>query len=310
MKLISVVTPCYNEEENVEEVYSQVKEVFARLPGYRYEHVFIDNASRDRTVSILREIAKKDKNVKIIVNAKNFGHNRSPYYAMLQVQGDAVITLVSDLQEPPSMIGDFIRKWEEGYKIVMAIRKKRKENPFMYMIRKLYYNLIGRIAETEHIKNFTGFGLYDKSFVDILRRLDEPAPYFRGLVAELGQERFEIEFEQPARKRGKSNNNFYILYDMAMLGFVNHSKVPLRLASFTGFICAFLSLLVAIGYLIYKLVFWQEFQLGIAPLVVGFFFFMSVQLFFIGMVGEYIGAIYTQVRKRPLVIEKERVNFD
>ena len=310
MKLISVVTGCYNEEENVEELYRQVKEVFAGLPCYRYEHIFIDNASTDRTVSILKEIAKKDKNVKIIVNAKNFGHIRSPYHALLQAQGEAVISVVADLQDPPSMIGDFLKKWEEGYKIVIGIKKKSLENPFMFMIRKLYYNLIERIAETEHIKSFTGFGLYDKSFVDVLRRLDEPYPYFRGLVAELGQERFEIEYEQPKRKRGKTTNNFYTLYDMAMLGFVNHSKVPLRLASFSGFVCAFMSLLVAIGYFIYKLIFWSEFQLGVAPLVVGFFFFMSVQLFFIGMLGEYIGAIYTQAKKRPLVIEKERVNFD
>ncbi len=310
MKFISIVTGCYNEEENVEELYGQVKEVFAALPGYRYEHIFIDNASKDRTVAILKEIARNDKNVKIIVNARNFGHIRSPYHGVLQAQGDAVIYLVSDLQDPPSMIADFIKKWEEGYKIVIGIRKKSMENPVMFMVRKLYYNLIDRIAETEHIKSFTGFGLYDKSFLDILRKLDEPYPYFRGLVAELGQDRFEIEYEQPERKRGKTTNNFYTLYDMAMLGFVNHSKVPLRLASFTGFLGAFLSLAVAVGYLIYKLLFWYEFQLGIAPLVVGFFFLMSVQLFFIGMVGEYIGAIYTQVRKRPLVVERERVNFD
>ncbi len=311
MKLISVMTPCYNEEDNVEEVYLQVKEVFAGWPGYNYEHIFIDNASKDKTVSILKEIAKKDKNVKIIVNEKNFGPIRSPYHALLQARGDAVVVLVADLQDPPSMIGDFIRKWEEGYKIIIGVKKtSREKNAVMFMIRKLYYRLIDRIAETEHIKDFTGFGLYDKSFVDVLRRLDDPYPYFRGLVAELGQYRFEIDYEQPERKRGKSNNNVYTLYDIAMLGFVNHSKVPLRLASFTGFVCAFISLLVAVGYFVYKLIFWSQFQLGIAPLVVGFFFFMSVQLFFIGMLGEYIGAIYTQVRKRPLVIEKERVNFD
>lgn len=310
MKLISVVTPCYNEEGNAAEVYRQVKEVFQRLKGYRYEHIFIDNASKDRTAAILKDLAKQDKNVKIILNAKNFGHIRSPYYGMLQAHGDAVIALVSDLQDPPSMIEDFVRKWEEGYKIVIGIKKKSRENPLMFLVRSFYYNLIDRIAETEHIKNFMGFGLYDKSFIDVLRKLDEPYPYFRGLVAELGQERYEIEYEQAERKKGKTNNNFYTLYDIAMLGFVNHSKVPLRLASFTGFMCAFLSLLVAIGYLVYKLIYWSEFQLGIAPLVVGFFFFMSVQLFFIGMVGEYIGGIYTQVKKRPLVIEKERVNFD
>lgn len=309
MKFISVVTGCYNEEENVREVYLQVKDVFTSLSGYKYEHIFIDNASRDRTVSILKEIATEDKNVKIIVNVRNFGHIRSPYYAYLQAKGDAIITLVADLQDPPSMITEFIRKWEEGYKIVIGVKKKSKGNPFMFLVRKFYYNLIDRIAETEHIKNFAGFGLYDRSFIDILRRLDEPYPYFRGLVAELGHERFEIEYEQPQRKKGRTKNNFYTLYDMAMLGFVNHSKVPLRLASFAGFVGAFLSLIVAIGYFIYKLLYWFEFRVGIAPLVIGFFFFASVQLFFIGMVGEYIGAIYTQVKKRPLVVEKERINF-
>jgi len=310
MKFISIMTACYNEEENIEDVYTQVREIFQSLEGYRYEHIFIDNASKDKTVSILKEIAKKDKNVKIIVNAKNFGHIRSPYYALLQASGDAVISLVADLQDPPHMVKKFIKKWDEGYKIVIGVKKKSKGNPFMFLIRKLYYNLIDRIAETEHIKDFTGFGLYDKSFIDILRKLDEPYPYFRGLVAEIGQDRFEIEYEQPERKKGKTKNNFYALYDMAMLGFVNHSKVPLRLASFAGFVGAFLSLIVAIGYFIYKLFYWFEFRVGIAPLVIGFFFFASVQLFFIGMVGEYIGAIYTQVKKRPLVIEKERINFD
>lgn len=310
MKLISIVTPCFNEEENVQEVYIQVKEVFAKLPDYRYEHIFIDNASKDRTVAILKEIAHKDRNVKIIVNAKNFGHIRSPYHAYLQARGEAVILLAADLQDPPSMIADFIKKWEEGYKVAIGVKKKSRENFIMFGIRKLYYNLIDRIAEVEHIKDFTGFGLYDKSFVDILRRLDEPYPYFRGLVAELGAERFEMGYEQQERKKGKTHNNFYTLYDMAMLGFVNHSKVPLRLASFTGFVCAFLSFIVAIGYFLYKLIFWDEFQVGIAPLVIGFFFFMAVQLVFIGMVGEYIGAIYTQVKRKPLVIEKERINFD
>jgi glycosyltransferase involved in cell wall biosynthesis len=310
VKFISVVTPCYNEEENVREVYQQVKDVFTDFSDYKYEHIFIDNASKDRTVSILKEIAEEDKNVKIIVNVRNFGHIRSPHHAFLQTKGDAVILIVADLQDPPSIIPDFIKKWEEGYKIVIGIKKKSMENPFMFLVRKFYYNVIDRIAETEHIKNFTGFGLYDKSFIDVLRRLDEPYPYFRGLVAEIGHERFGIEYEQLARKTGKTKNNFYTLYDTAMLGFVNHSKVPLRLASFAGFVGAFLSLIVAIGYFIYKLFYWFEFRVGIAPLVIGFFFFASVQLFFIGMVGEYIGAIYTQVKKRPLVIEKERVNFD
>lgn len=310
MKTISVVTPCYNEEENVKDVYRQVKEVFQRLNGYKYEHIFIDNASKDRTTFILKEIAKEDKNVKIIVNARNFGILRSGNYAFLQAQGDAVIGLVADLQDPPSMIEDFIRKWEDGYKIVVGIKKKSKENPFMFRIRKLYYNLINRIAEIEHIKDFTGFGLYDKSFVDVLRKLDDPYPYFRGLVAELGQDRFEIEYEQPKRRGGKTKNSLYTLYDTAMLGFVNHSKLPLRLASFIGFSVAFFSILLALGYFFYKLFFWNSFQVGVAPLVIGIFFFAGVQLFFLGIIGEYIGSIHTHVCKHPLVIERERINFD
>ena len=311
MALISVVTPCYNEEENVREVYAQVKHVFDDLGNYAYEHIFIDNASKDKTVAILREIAKTDKKVvKVIVNARNFGHIRSPYHAILQARGDAVISIAADLQDPPSMITDFIRKWEEGYKIVVGVKSKSEENPIMFTIRKLYYNLIEKYADTEQIKNFTGFGLYDREFVDILRKLYEPYPYFRGLITEMGFERAEIEFVQPKRKRGRSNNNFYTLYDMAMLGFVNHSKVPLRMATFIGFSVAIFSLLVALSYFIYKIIFWQSFQVGMAPMVIGVFFFAAVQLFFIGIIGEYIGAIYTQVKNRPLVIEKERINFD
>jgi glycosyltransferase involved in cell wall biosynthesis len=310
MKLISIVTPCYNEEENVKEVYEQVKQVFADHGGYAYEHIFIDNASKDKTVSILKEIAGKDKNVKIIVNTRNFGHIRSPYHAILQASGDAIIVISADLQDPPSILTEFIKKWEEGYKIVVGVKSKSEENPIMFAVRKLYYNLIKKYAETEQIKNFTGFGLYDREFVDILRKLDEPYPYFRGLITEMGFERTEIEFVQQKRKKGKTKNNFYTLYDMAMLGFVNHSKVPLRMATFVGFLVAVSSLLVAIGYFIYKLIFWQNFQLGMAPMVIGIFFFAAVQLFFIGIIGEYIGAIYTQVKNRPLVIEKERINFD
>ena len=311
MGLISIVTPCYNEEENVKELYLQIKCIFKNLDeNYTYEHIFIDNASKDKTVSILKRIAKEDKNVKIIANARNFGHIRSPYHALLQTKGDAVICISADLQDPPSMIKDFIKKWEEGFKIVVGVKNKSEENPIMFAIRKLYYNLIEKYAETEQIKNFTGFGLYDREFVDILRTLDEPYPYFRGLITEMGFERAEIEFTQPKRKKGKTKNNFYTLYDMAMLGFVNHSKVPLRMATFVGFSVAILSLPVALSYFIYKLIFWQRFQLGAAPIVIGIFFFAAVQLFFIGIIGEYIGAIYTQVKNRPLVIEKERINFD
>ena len=310
MKLISIMTPCYNEEENVRIVYEQVKQIFDDLAIYSYEHIFIDNASKDGTVSVLKNIAKKDKNVKIIVNARNFGIVRSTYHAQLQARGDAVISLVADLQDPPSVIADFIKKWEEGFKVVIGVISKSKENPIMFAIRKLYYNLIEKNADLKLIKNFNGFGLYDKEFIDVLRRLDEPYPYFRGLIAEIGFERAEIEYVQRRRKKGKTKNNFYTLYNVAMLGFVNHSKVPLRMATFIGFSAATVNLLIALGYFVYKLAYWDRFQLGIAPIVIGFFFFAAVQLFFIGIIGEYIGAIYTQVKNRPLVIEKERINFD
>ncbi len=308
-KLISIVTPCYNEEMNVEELYKQVKEIMNELPNYRYEHIFIDNASTDKTVEILKKIAAEDRRLKIIINLKNFGHLRSPFYGLQQATGEAVILMVADLQDPPFLIKDLIKKWEDGNKIVVAIKNKSEENQFIFGVRKLYYNLIKKLSDVEQIKNFTGFGLYDKKFIEILRTLNEPYPYFRGLITELGFNRAEINYVQPARKKGKTKNNFYTLYDLAMLGFVNHSKIPLRLASFIGFGMSVISFIAALVYLIYKLLFWNRFELGLAPLVIGVFFFSSIQLFFIGVVGEYIGAIYTQVKQRPLVIEKERINF-
>lgn len=309
-KLISVVTPCYNEEDNVENLYKQVKAVFDDLATYEYEHIFIDNASKDMTVAILKEIAKKDKNVKIIVNARNFGHIRSPFHGLLQARGDAVISIVADFQDPPPMIADFITKWEEGYKVVVGVKKESEEAPLMFAIRRLYYNLIEKLSEVDQIKNFTGFGLYDKRIIEILRTIDDPYPYFRGLISEIGYDIFRIEYIQPARKRGITKNNFYSLYDIAMLGITNHSKVPLRLATMLGFCLAIFSLLVAFVYSIYKIIFWQSFSVGIAPLVIGLFFFSAVQLFFIGIIGEYIGSIHTQILKRPLVIERERINFN
>jgi glycosyltransferase involved in cell wall biosynthesis len=310
MKRISVVTACFNEEENVKELYEQVKTVFVDLPEYEYEHIFIDNASKDRTVSILKEIAQKDHRVKIIVNTRNFGHIRSPFHALMQAKGDAVISIVADLQDPPIMIKKFIKKWEEGYKIVIGVKTQSEESPLFFAIRKAYYNLVGRLSEIELIKNFTGFGLYDQKVIETLRSIEDPHPYFRGLICDLGFERAVIEYVQPTRKRGFTKNNFYTLYDMAMLGITNHSKVPLRLATMTGFAVAILNLIVALGYFVYKLIFWNSFNVGIAPLVIGLFFFASVQLFFIGIIGEYIGSIHTQVLKRPLVVEKERINFD
>lgn len=310
MKKISIITPCYNEEENVNEVYEKVKEQFDLLKDtYVYEHIFIDNNSTDSTVLKIKELASKDKNIKLILNAMNFGHIRSPYYALCQAKGDAVMLIVADLQDPPSLIPQFIEKWEHGHNVVIGIKNKSQENPLLYRIRRCFYGIIKAISETRQIENFTGFGLYDKKFIELLRQIKDPYPYLRGLVAEYGGDLGIIYYTQPKRVHGKTHNNFYTLYDIAMLGFVNHSKVPLRLASFLGFGVSFLSIIVAIIYFIYKLVNWNSFSVGIAPLVIGIFFFGGIQLFFLGMLGEYIGAIFTQVKNRPLVIEKERINF-
>ena len=311
-KHISVITPCYNEEENVAAIVKAVAAVFEKLPQYTYEHLFIDNSSVDTTVAILKSIAQTDKHVKVIVNARNFGHIRSPFHGMMQCKGDAVISLVADFQDPPEMIATFLEKWEEGNKIVIGVKKTSKESPIMFAVRRMFYNLLAKVSDSgeKPIKNFTGFGLYDQQFISILRTLDDPYPYFRGLITELGFARCEIEYTQPARARGTTKNNFFTLYDMAMLGFTSHSRLPLRLSAFIGFFSAIISLLIAFGYFIYKLVYWSRFEVGLAPLVIGVFFFSSVQLFFIGIIGEYIGAIHMQVKKRPMVIEKERVNFD
>jgi glycosyltransferase involved in cell wall biosynthesis len=310
MKLISVVSSCYNEEENVEPLYEAVKAIFARLPEYRYEHILIDNASKDRTAGRLRELAARDPNVKVILNTRNFGHIRSPYHGILQAQGDAVIGMASDFQEPPELIPEFLKRWEEGYRIVLGVKESAAESGVFYAIRDRYYRTLGRIADIEIVRQATGFGLYDRTVVEALRRLNDPYPFFRGLLAEVGFDVARVPFKQAPRQRGVTSQNFYTLYDIAFLGIVNHSKVPLRLATMTGFATAVLSFLVALGYLVYKLLFWQSFTVGIAPLVIGLFFLASVQLFFIGVVGEYIGSIYTQVRNHPHVFEKERINFD
>lgn len=310
MKKITIVTPCYNEETNVKELYERVKAQFEKLTNrYEYEHIFIDNASTDSTVSILKEIAKEDDRLKIIINESNFGHIRSPFHGLKQARGNAVMLIVSDLQDPPELIPDFLAQWENGHKVVVGIKNKSRENPLMYLCRCMFYAVIERFSETEHISNFTGFGLYDQSFIETLRKIEDPYPYLRGIVAEYSSNRGIIYYTQPKRERGKTKNNFYTLYDIGMLGFVNHTKVPLRLASFIGFGVAIVSLLIALVYLIYKLCFWDSFTVGSAPLVIGVFFFSAIQLFFIGIIGEYIGSIFTEVRKRPLVIERERINF-
>jgi glycosyltransferase involved in cell wall biosynthesis len=309
MKLISIVTPCYNEVGNVEDLHTQIVQVMSELPGYEFEHIYIDNASTDGTVPILRRLAATDPRVKVILNARNFGHIRSPFYGILQAHGDAVICMSSDLQDPPILIKEFVRKWAEGFKAVLGVKTRSKETRLFFALRKLYYRVLGKLSEVRLVENFTGFALYDQQVVQILRKMDDPYPYIRGLIAEIGFEAAKVEFLQPKRKRGITKNNLYTLYDMAMLGFISNTKVPLRLATMVGFLTAGISLLVGLFYFVYKLIYWQSFVTGLAPLVVGLFFVGGVQLFFLGIVGEYIGAIYTQVRHRPLVIEKERINF-
>ncbi len=310
MKMISVVSSCFNEEGNLRAFYDRILAVFAQLPGYTYEIILADNCSTDHSRDILRALAAKDTQFKVIMNANNFGHIRSPFNAMLQASGDAVVLMCSDLQEPPEMILEFVKQWEAGYQVVCGVKPKSRENPAMFKLRRFYYWLLASCSETPQIQNFTGFGLYDRKVITAVKKFNEPYPYFRGLVSEIGFKRIEVPFTQAARKHGKTKNNFLTLYDMAMTGFVNHTKLPLRLASFFGFLLAFLSLLVAGGYFVYKLLYWQTFNLGLAPIVIGLFFFASVQLIFIGVIGEYIGAIWTQVKNKPLVIEDERINFD
>jgi glycosyltransferase involved in cell wall biosynthesis len=308
VKKISIVTPCFNEEENLEELHERICSVMSGSQ-YDYEHILIDNASTDRSREILRKLASTDKHIKVIFNTRNFGHIRSPYYAILQATGDAVVGMASDLQDPPERLPDLIRKWEEGYKVVIGVKKKSQEPGLFFFLRSSYYRILRTLSDVPLIDNFTGFGLYDRQVIDITRSLNDPYPYFRGLIADLGFERAEIEFEQPRRKRGISKNNFYTLYDLAMLGVTGYTKVPLRLATMLGFVVATASFLTGMVYLFYKLLFWQQFSVGSAPVVIGLFFLGAIQLLFLGIVGEYIGAIYTQVMKRPLVIEKERINF-
>jgi polyisoprenyl-phosphate glycosyltransferase len=310
MKTLSVVNPCFNEEGNVEEVYERVRAVMRRLGHYRYEHIFIDNASSDNTAIVLRDIAEHDKNVKVIVNTRNFGHIRSPFHAIQQARGDAIITLCSDLQDPPELIEDLVRYWETGMPVVIAVKKGSDESGLLFWLRTKYYRLVNRLSDIETYEHFIGFGLYDRKVIDLIGEFRDPYPYFRGMIAEIGLPHAEIPYNQPRRKRGLTKNNFYTLYDMAMLGITNLSKVPLRLVTFSGLFCSALCLIVSLFYLLYKLLFWNSFSVGVAPLVIGTFLFASVQMIFLGIIGEYVGAIHTFVQKRPLVFEKERVNFE
>ena len=309
-KLISVVSPCYNEEGNVEALTDRVRALFAELPQYRYEHIIIDNHSSDSTAEILRQIAAKDPNVKVILNARNFGHIRSPQHAMMEAHGDAVVVLLSDLQDPPEMIKDFLAEWEQGWPVVVAIKTTSEESGVMYAIRSAYYKSIAKLTDVKVFEHFTGFGLYDRKVMDILRKdFRDPQPYFRGQIAEIGLPSKVIPYNQRRRTRGITKNNWYTLYDMAMLGITNLSKIPLRAVIFFGFVCALLSLFAAFCYLVAKLVFWSKFELGLAPTMIGLFFLGSVQLISLGIIGEYVGSIHSIVQDRPLVTERERINF-
>ena len=309
-KRISVMIPCYNEEENARPIYTAVKDQLTQnCPSYDYEMLFIDNKSQDQTRKILREICAEDSNVKAIFNVKNFGQFNSPYYALLQTSGDCTITMCADFQDPPELIPQFVAAWEEGYKIVIGRKTKSRENPLLYWARGIYYKMLRKMSSTEIIEQFTGFGLYDKSFVETLRQLNDPTPFMRGLVAELGPERKEIEYEQPKRRAGKTHNNFFTLYDAAMLSFTSYTKSGLRIATFAGFIIAFLSFLFGMVYLVLKLLFWNSFTAGYAPMMISVFFLGGLLLSFLGFLGEYVMAINIRVMNRPLVVEEERINF-
>lgn len=311
MKKISVVVPCYNEEENVIPISKEIVETITKeLPQYDYELLFIDNCSKDTTRDKLRILAMQNHKIKVILNAKNFGQFNSPFYGMLQTSGDCTIVMCADFQDPVEMIPVFVKEWENGNKIVSAIKTTSKENKVMYFLRSIYYKLIKKMSDVEQIEHFTGFGLYDKDFIEILRNLDDPSPFLRGIVAELGYKRKDVPYEQQKRRGGKSSNNWYRLYDAAMLSVTSYTKICLRIATFFGFFCSAVSGLIAIIYLILKLVHWNTFQAGIAPAIIGLFFMSSIQMIFLGIMGEYIMNINTRIMKRPLVIEEERINFE
>lgn len=311
MKKVSILIPCYNEEENVGPMSEAIVEMFTKqLPQYDYELLFIDNDSHDRTREILRDICAKNPKIKAIFNAKNFGQFNSPYYGILQTTGDCVISMVCDFQDPLELIPQYLQEWENGYKIVIGIKTSSKENPLVYFLRSIYYKMIKKFSDVEQIEHFTGSGLYDREFVEVLRDLKDPTPFLRGIVAELGFKRKEIPYEQPQRRAGKTHNNWYSLYDAAMLSFTSYTKIGLRLATFMGAFVGTISILIALVYLVLKIIYWNDFSAGMAPVVIGMFFLGSVQLFFLGFMGEYILSMNQRIMNRPLVIEEERINFE
>lgn len=310
MKKVSLLIPTYNEIENVEELSKAIINEMEKLPCYDYEIIFIDNNSKDGTRDKLREMCNENKRIKAILNAKNFGQNNSPYYGLTQTTGDCTILMCADFQDPVEMIPKLLLEWEQGYKIVSAIKTTSKENKLMRFLRTCYYKMIKRFSDVEQIEHFTGFGLYDASFIQVLRELKDPTPFLRGIVAELGYQRKEIPYEQQRRKGGKSKNNFFLLYDIAMLSFTSYTKIGLRIATFIGFIMAMISGVIAVVYLVLKLVFWNTFSMGMAPILIGMFLLGAIQLVFLGLIGEYILSMNARIMNRPLVIEEERLNFE
>ena len=309
-KIISITAGCFNEAENLPLFYERWRKVLEQFPAYDYEFVIADNCSTDGSREILRRLAAEDPKFRVILNSANFGHIRSPYNALLSSSGDLIVPTCSDLQDPPEIFPELLKKYEEGYKVVCAVRNRTHANGLMELVRRFYYWFLGKVSPGEKIlSGFTGFGIYDRVCIEALKKFNEPYPSFRGLISEIGFQSTTVPYVQEKRFHGKTKNNLFTLYDMAMTGVVHHTKLPLRLAVFFGGLLGCLSLLIALVYLILKLVWWDTFNLGLAPLVIGLFFFSSVQLFFIGIIGEYLGAVWTQVRNRPLVIEEERINF-
>lgn len=310
MKKVSIMVPCYNEEENVVPISEAIVRQMEALPQYDYELLFIDNCSTDNTRPLLRQICAKNRKIKAIFNVKNFGQFNSPFYGMCQTTGDCTISICADFQDPVEMIPTFLKYWEEGYQIVYGVKTSSRESKLMYGLRSIYYKLIKKYSSVDQIEHFTGFGLYDRSFIEVMRGLDDPTPFIRGIVAELGGRRKEVPYEQPQRRAGKTHNNWYTLYDAAMLSFTSYTKIGLRLATFLGVGVAFASLVIALIYLILKLTHWDSFVAGTAPIVIGMFFLGAVQLMFLGLIGEYILSMNQRIMRRPLVVEEERINFD
>jgi glycosyltransferase involved in cell wall biosynthesis len=309
-KVITIVSPTYNEEKNVLHFYTQINEVTKNISNYKFNFLFIDNASTDKTANILRDLARADKKVKVILNNRNFGHIRSPYWGVIQSWGDATIYLASDLQDPPELIPEFIEAWESGYKVAFGVKPKSEDNFFAHQLRKIYYIFLDKISDVHIVKNATGFGIYDHEVLDHIRKINDPYPFFRGIIADLGYEIKQIPFVQKKRAMGQSKNNFFTLYDIGILGIISHSKVPIRVASFLGFLVGTTSFFVALIFFILKLIYWDKFPLGISPIIIGMFFMFGLVFIFLGLLGEYIGSAHSYLQRRPIVVEKERINFE